>query len=122
MASWERFNLKGYEWSTLTSIWRWEANTLDALHKEMGESVFTQEEILEALRNLIQRGWIQEEAGAYQSTPEGGRIRQEAEDETDRMFFGPWACLNQTELKELSQLAGQLHDGLKKTYERQVGI
>jgi DNA-binding PadR family transcriptional regulator len=114
LAAWQDLNLAGHVWSALTSIWRDEANTLEALHTEMGASVFTRDEISGALHDLVNRGWIEEKAGAYQTTPEGGKLRQEAEDETDRLFFGPWACLTQTELEELSQLAGQLRDGLKK--------
>ncbi len=114
IASWEAYNIKGYEWSAFTSIWRKEADPLDALHEEMGSSVFTREEILEALRDLAKRGWIEEEMGVYKSTTEGGRIRQEAEDMTDRLFFVPWLCLNESELEGLSSLASQLRDGLKK--------
>ena len=114
IASWESHNLKGYEWSALTSIWRSEANTLDALHEEMGATAFTRDEISEALRNLAARGWIEEETGAYKTTAEGGRIRQESEDMTDRLFFIPWSCLNESELDELARLAGQLRDGLKR--------
>lgn len=113
IASWESHNIKGHTWSAFTSIWRREANTLDALHQEMGTSVFTRDEILDTLHDLKQRGWIEEEAGTFQATAEGGRIRQEAEDVTDRLFFVTWACLNQTELEELASLASQLRDGLK---------
>ncbi|MFN8387782.1 MAG: hypothetical protein U0X92_15375 [Anaerolineales bacterium] len=113
IASWELHNIKGYEWSALTSIWRNEANTLDALHEDMGASVFTRDEILEALRDLIERGWIEEETDTFRTTADGGKIRQEAEDETDRLFFIPWSCLNESELEELASLAGQLRDGLK---------
>ena len=114
IASWESHNLKGYEWSAFTSIWRNEANTLDALHEEMGATAFTREEVSEALHNLVSRGWIEEKTGAYKTTAEGGKVRQESEDMTDRLFFIPWSCLNESELDELSSLAGQLRDGLKQ--------
>ena len=113
IASWESHNIKGYEWSALTSIWRKEADTLDALHEEMGASVFTREEILDALQDLSARGWITEAAGNYQVTTEGTNVRQEAEDVTDRLFLVPWSCLNESELEELASLASQLRDGLK---------
>lgn len=114
LAAWQDHNLAGHVWSALTSIWRREANTLEALHEEMGTSVFTRGEILEAVHNLKQRGWIEDESGTYQTTVEGGKLRQEAEDVTDRLFFAPWVCLNEAELEELSELAGQLCDELKK--------
>ena len=97
----------------LTSIWRNEANTLDALHEEMGSSVFTREEVSQALHDLTTRNWIEENAGRYQTTVEGKRIREQAEKLTDRYFFRPWGCLNDTEEEDLQGLAIQLHDGLK---------
>jgi predicted transcriptional regulator len=114
IASWESHNLKGYEWSAFTSIWRNEANTLDALHEEMGAIVFTRDEISEALHALSARGWIEENAGIYQVTDEGKQIREEAEALTDKSFFAPWSCLNESELEELASLASRLRDGLKK--------
>lgn len=116
--SWQDHNLAGYVWSVLTSIWRDEANTLETLHEEMGASVFSRDEILGALQNLTKRGWIEEESRIYRTTPEGGRIRQEAEELTDRYFFPPWACLNETEQADLLNLATQLHAGLKDSMEK----
>jgi len=115
LASWQDHNMAGYIWSALTSIWRNEANTLDGLHTEMGPSIFTREEILEALRDLTMRGWIKEEADTYQTTAEGEKIRQEVEDVTDRLFFIPWACLKETELEELLELSVQLRDSLNNS-------
>jgi hypothetical protein len=39
---------------------------------------------------------------------------EEAEAQTDEYFFAPWSCLKESELAELSSLASQLRDGLKK--------
>jgi hypothetical protein len=44
----------------------------------------------------------------YQPTAEGKRIHDEAEALTDRYFFAPWGCLSESELEDLSSLAGQL--------------
>ena len=118
LASWQDHNMAGYVWSALTSIWRNEANTLDALQTEMGSSGFSRDEISLALRDLIKRGWIEEESGQYQTTTEGQRIRQDAEDLTDRYFFHPWVCLNETEQEDLLSLATQLRAGLKDSMEQ----
>jgi len=117
LAAWQDHNLAGYAWSALTSIWREEANTPEALHEEMGPSGFTRDEIMQALHDLTGRGWIEERSGKYQTTAEGKRIRQEAEDLTDQLFFQPWNCLNETEQKDLLDLARQLRDGLKESLE-----
>lgn len=113
MASWHDYIIEGYVWSLLTSIWRNEANTRDALHEEMGSSVFTREEISQGLHDLTTRNWIEENTGRYQTTVEGKRIREQAEELTDRYFFLPWGCLNDTEQEDLQRLAIQLRDGLK---------
>jgi len=113
LAAWQDHNMAGYVWSVLTSIWREEANTLDALHTEMGPSVFARDEISQALHDLMKRGWIEEKSDKYQATVEGRRIRKEAEELTDRYFFHPWACLNETEQADLLSLAIQLRDSLK---------
>lgn len=117
LASWQDHNMEGHVWSMLTSIWRDEANTLEALHAEMGPSVFTRDEISGALHDLVNRGWIEEESGTFQTTAEGKRIRQAAEDLTDQLFFHPWDCLNETEQKDLLDLATQLRNGLKEILE-----
>ena len=118
MASWQGHNIAGYVWSALTSIWRGEANTMDALHEEMGQTVFSREEFLGAVRDLIRRGWIEEKSEQYQMIAEGQRIRQEAEDLTDRYFFHPWACLNETEQVDFLNLTTQLSAGLKNSMEK----
>lgn len=117
LAAWQDHNMEGHVWSVLTSIWRDEANTLEALHAEMGPSVFKRDEILGALHDLVNRSWIEEETGTFQTTAEGRRIRQAAEDLTDQLFFHPWDCLNETEQKDLLDLATQLRNGLKESLE-----
>ena len=117
LAAWEGYNLEGYAWSLLTSIWRGEANTLEALHEQVGTSAFSQDEVMAALRDLVSRGWVKNEDGGYYLTPEGATLRQDAEDLTDRLFFQPWDCLNESEQEDLSSLAIQLRDGLKKLQE-----
>lgn len=118
LASWQDHNLDGYVWSVLTSIWREAANTLDALHEEMGSSIFTRDEILGALHDLTKRGWIEEKSDTYLPTTKGKQIRETAEDLTDRYFFQPWACLNVAEQADLLSLAIQLHNGLKDLIEK----
>lgn len=42
---------------------------------------------------------------AIKSTEAGKQVRAEVEAETERLFFAPWSCLNESELEELSSLA-----------------
>jgi hypothetical protein len=51
-------------------------------------------------------------APAIQITSAGKQVRAEVEAETERLFFAPWSCLNESELEELASLASQLREGL----------
>jgi hypothetical protein len=61
---------------------------------------------------LIERGWVEESSGVYQITSKGKQVRAEVEAETERLFFAPWSCLEESELAELASLAEGLRDGL----------
>jgi len=50
---------------------------------------------------------------ADKATEAGKQVRAEVEAETERLFFAPWSCLNESELEELASLASQLLDGLR---------
>ena len=113
LATWKHYNIEGNRWEVLSYIWRGEFNTLDKLSEELSFRGITRDEYAEILQELIQRSWVEESAGEYQMTAEGKRIREEAEALTDRYFFAPWSCLNESELEELSSLASQLRDRLQ---------
>jgi Mn-dependent DtxR family transcriptional regulator len=100
-------------WELLTTIWRGEVNALDKLSEELPFRGITRDEYAHILQELAERGWVEEDSGVYQLTVEGKRIREAAEALTDRYFFAPWSCLNESELEELASLASQLRDGLK---------
>lgn len=115
MAAWRIHNIEGNRWEVFSEVWRGKINTLDKIFDELGFRGFTRDEYAQAFQELVARGWIEENAGAYHVTAEGKRIREEAEALTDKYFFAPWSCLSESELDELASLAGQLRDGLKKS-------
>ena len=45
-------------------------------------------------------------------TDAGRAVREHAEQDIDRYFFAPWACLEAREVEELRNLLGGLRDGL----------
>ena len=113
VAAWQVHNIEGNRWEAFTVVWSGEADTLDKFFEEYSDRGFTPGEYAHAFQELVSRGWIEENAGKYQVTAEGKRIREEAEALTDQYFFAPWSCLNESELEELSNLASQLRDKLK---------
>jgi hypothetical protein len=44
-------------------------------------------------------------------------LRQQTEDETERYFFAPWACLDSTENTQLHDLLTKLKDKLQEMVE-----
>jgi hypothetical protein len=118
MAAWLAYNIEGNRWELLTTIWRGEINTLDKLSGELSSRGITRDEYAHFLQELAERGWVDEDSGAYQLTAEGKRLRESAEALTDRYFFAPWSCLNESELEELASLASQLRDGLENPIKK----
>ncbi|MBV6391981.1 MAG: hypothetical protein KPEEDBHJ_01197 [Anaerolineales bacterium] len=112
MAAWRSHNLEGNRWEVFSEVWGGKNNTLDKIFDELGFRGITRDEYASILQELVAHGWIEENAGVFQATAEGKRIRDEAEALTDKYFFAPWSCLNESELDELARLAGQLRDGL----------
>jgi hypothetical protein len=117
MAAWRIHNIEGNLWEVFSEVWDGKNNTLDKLYEELSFRGITRDEYAQILQELVQYGWIQETDGEYQITGKGKQIREEAEVLTNQYFFSSWSCLSGTELEDLSGLAIQLRDGLRKTKE-----
>ena len=112
LAAWQSHDLSGAAWETLTMLWRGEVKTLDELMRRLAQRGHTREDYEEALNDLLQRGLIREEAGAYALTRQGQALRQKAEQKTDEYFYGPWNCLADGEAEEMRVLLERLRAAL----------
>lgn len=112
LAAWQPQNISAHAWEALTYLWRGEAATLDGLCSKLGRRGRSPDEYRQALQELVNRGWIEEEVSGYQLTPQGLEIRRSAEELTDRYFYAPWGCLDQEETEELRSLLSRLRDAL----------
>jgi DNA-binding MarR family transcriptional regulator len=112
-AAWREYNINGPAWEVFSLIWEGEATTLAALAERLASRQHPPELIPQSIQDLIARGWIEQDRGAYVATEEGRALRQEAEDETDRLFYAPWACLSEAETAELRDLLERLRDGAR---------
>jgi len=117
IAAWQPYGVSGPAWEALTLIWRDAAHTAQELLEQLPFRNHSLEVYQEALGVLAERGWIAEAAGGYQITEEGAALRQEAEEATDRYFFGPWAVLTAFERNRLYALLARLRDGLRELAE-----
>jgi hypothetical protein len=118
LAAWQPLALDGIAWEALTFIWRGDATTLDELTQKLERHGYSRAEYAEALDDLVARGWVAGEAGAYRVTPAGQEIRQAAEDLTDDYFYAPWSCLDKQDVEELQDLLIRFRAGLRNRAQR----
>lgn len=112
LAAWQPLGVAGHAWEVLTTLWRGGAMSLNGLHEKLGARGVPAEVYAEDLRDLMAYGWVAEEAGMYRATLAGKQTREDAEAQTERYFFAPWAGLSEAELEDLLALATQLRDAL----------
>jgi hypothetical protein len=113
MAAWQPSELDGADWEALTFVWRGEANTLDALAERLQRRGHTRGDYAGALAELSRRGLVVERDGAFRATAAGQKLRQSAEERTDRYFYKPWKRLDAVQIDELRGLLERLRDSLR---------
>ncbi len=113
-ATWSAHGVEGHIWEVLDALSQGDALTFADLHNKLSRRGVTEEVHAADVRELVGRGWVDEASGKIQITSAGKQVRAEVEAKTERLFFAPWSCLNESELGELESLASQLRDGLKK--------
>lgn len=113
-ATWSAHGVEGHTWEVIDVLSQGDALTFDDLHAKLSRRGVTEEAHAGDVRELVGRGWAEESSGVVKATEAGKQVRAEVEAETERLFFAPWSCLNESELEELASLASQLRDGLKK--------
>jgi hypothetical protein len=113
VATWSAHGMEGHTWEVLDQLSQSDALTFDELHDKLSRRGVTREVHAGDVQELARRGWAGDASGKIQITAEGKQVRAEVEAETERLFFAPWASLNESELGELPRLASQLRDGLK---------
>jgi DNA-binding PadR family transcriptional regulator len=104
IAAWQPYGVSGQVWETLTYVWQGDAGTAAELADKLSYRHYDAGAYATALKDLSTHGWIARENGKYVITPEGQRLRQEAEDTTDRYFDAPWTALSESETRELKEL------------------
>ncbi len=112
-ATWRAHKIEGHTWEVLDRLSQSDALTFDELHEKTSGRGVTREVHAADVQELARRGWVEESLGVVKATEAGKQVRAEVEAETERLFFAPWSCLNESEVEELSNLASQLRDKLK---------
>ena len=112
VATWKALGVEGHTWETLDQLVQGDALTHADLYEKVKGRGVTEEIHVRDVKELIGRGWAEEGSGVVKVTEAGKQVRTEVEAETERLFFAPWLCLNESELEELFNLSTQLRDGL----------
>lgn len=113
LAAWRESSLTATSLETLTLIWRVEVDSFEGLIEKLAMRGHPEEVYRDAIGHLKANHLISGTMDALQLTPEGKRLRDRIEEETDRFFYAPWTCLNETESGEMKDLLVRLQDGLK---------
>jgi DNA-binding MarR family transcriptional regulator len=117
VAAWQPYGVSGHEWEALTMVWQGDAPTAAALAEKLPYRRYDEDAYEEALQNLVARGWVVKENGEYAATEKGKKLRQEAEEATDRYFDAAWASLNEAEMAEIEGLLCKLAEVLQPPEE-----
>ncbi len=104
IAAWQPLGVSGQTWEALTLIWRDEANDPSAVAERQAFRGYSREDYEDSIKQLEKLGWVRKDSGRYVTTDEGSRIREEAEQETDRIYFRPWERLESNEFEQLENL------------------
>ena len=112
-ATWNAHGVQGHAWEVLDCLSQNDALTFDDLHAKLSRRGVTEEVHAKDVKELVGRGWVKKSSGVVQITSAGKQVRAEVEAETERLFFLPWSCLNESELEDLFNLSTQLRDSLR---------
>ncbi len=113
IAAWKLCDVSPQAWEALTFLWRDDAHTAEELAENLPFRGYSAEEYQAALCELAEHGWAEQTLDGFKITEQGERLRQGAENETDRLYFGPWDCLRASERDRLLDLLSRLCERLK---------
>lgn len=110
IAAWRPAGVDGHTWEVLTFIWNGDATTAEGLVERLPYRQYTADNYKATLEDLVQMGWIEVGDNGFIVTEKGKKIRDDAEDITDRNYFSPWKVLSDEELHRLGELLRALKE------------
>lgn len=113
-----KYDIPGHQWEAFSHVWAenvWgdPVATADAVTEKLGFRGYDVEDYTAVLQDCVNRGWLIETEGTYSVTEEGKQLRQEAEETTDNLFYGPWQALRGSDLIELDDLLKKVSELLQ---------
>lgn len=112
LAAWRPHGVTGQAWEAFTLLWRGAAATPDELLARLPHRGFGRGDYVDALQELIARGWVAEDHGLYSVTGPGLELREATEATADRYFYAAWQRVGDAEIDELRELLARFRDAL----------
>lgn len=105
MSSWQKYDIPGHVWETLSYIWAGEITTAEKLTERLARyRGYLEEDYAAALARLIEMGWVEKQGAEHQVTVRGRQVREESEELTNIYYIKAFAALSTAELEELNSL------------------
>jgi hypothetical protein len=98
------YETSGLLWETFTYVWRGDADKAPDLAAQLSYRNYTKDDYAAALEELAIRDWVSPVDERYVVQQHAAQIRQQVEENTDRLFAATFAALATTEMAELKQL------------------
>jgi hypothetical protein len=114
LAAWQHHGVQAHAWEALSFLWRGRMSTVEELGRNLSYRGYTPQDYADGVRELVERGWVEETGGACTVTAEGRRVREEATERTETAFYAPWSCLDAAELEATEDLLVRLRDSLRQ--------
>jgi hypothetical protein len=113
LAAWRKSGLTATAFEALTLLWRNQANSLDGIYNKLFFRGHSTQVYLDAVTELKSHNFVTGPTRILHVTEAGRSYRDQVEDDTDRYFFAPWSCLDDSEKNELESILTNLRDNLK---------
>lgn len=113
LAAWRKSGLTATAFEALTLLWRKQADSLNGIYNELFFRGHSTQVYLDAITELKSHNFVTGTIRALRVTEAGRSYRDQVEDDTDRYFFNPWSCLDESEKKELGSILINLRDNLR---------
>jgi Mn-dependent DtxR family transcriptional regulator len=114
LAAWVNLGVDGRTWDAFSAVWREDNISAASLAETLSNRNFTADDYAASLDELLNMGWVQDADGAYRLTESGLKIREEAEETTNRYYFSGWSALTAAESAELDDLLAALRRRLQE--------
>lgn len=106
LTAWKHHPVSPRTWEALSTLWDGKADDADLLAKALESHGFSSDDYADSLEEMTALGWVEKTPeGKFQLTVDGQDVRDEAERDTDDLFYAPFTkALSTAEHDELRDL------------------